>query len=916
MKNARSFLRPALAVLVIAMMGFAAFSGCLGKPVTQMPAMNINAVTPDDLAALKSVGTARSGSVPEDSVVIASSDDPFYALIATPIAAYYEGGALKKVPLLVSNAGNTYPWIHTVPSIATEPTVFSDMGPVVKFLQAYNPGSAIMVGMDKISYTGAETQAGQLTTVSYELKATTSFTGNITDIAIKAAETYWSRAEAAVLVEADDTGYAEALGASAIASYLNIPVIPVSDVGTNVVDTLSKLGVKYTIVCGDVKFSSAVSGMMGKFGKLMRFFSADAMTEGTLSLAPKAEGDIPYIVLANPLDTYVPKVLNETVTGIAGELTDVGIGNTAPYPGMPETGASVPFNFTIPADYSYTNVMVNITFDLTPLTTSLTPLNADFYNTRFLINVFRVDEGAKTLVFMANAVCYDYVRDAAGKPTAIWMQTEFEVVNQPGSYEIAVGPLVGASLIASTPVEPATLQFAGTVTLQKLDAPVYPLMPRLSSMAPYLAAIHKGVVLAKPDFALRVAGLGGCVDCGEPSADADSMIDANKKALAVHAEVVALLEKIYGLDDPQKLNDKLNEDLTKAPYLAILADPNMVPMYYYTGGVGAGAGEGGQGQPGDLLYSSVNPDLANIDIEDPNTALYDVGGNVMSAEVAVTRITGYDVQDASALIARSNFYDRYLAGYTGPKNVGGGTQQGTGFGYTAYNGLGSLPPIEGAITTAEQMDGMESLAGFNVVTPTKGEKTGRDATGIQWESSSFIWMVVHGFWYHFVPDAVMGAVSGPTSPYAVKHVKYMTMGPSFMQIESCITARTDGLKAYNTISQAFLHAGANAYFGGTRSMWGTITPELDNVEKLGSYMVKWNIAHLTGYWISDSGTPGPVAPANLDVGHAMLYTRNHYIQDTGLSNSNQIDTISVTVVYADPAWNPYEPNHEGGMPSP
>ncbi|PKK81100.1 MAG: hypothetical protein CVT47_04185, partial [Thermoplasmata archaeon HGW-Thermoplasmata-2] len=308
MKNARSFLRPMLAVMVIAMMSAAAFSGCIGKPVTPAPAGGISAITPEDIEALKSARYSRASVIGENDVVVASAENPFYALIATPLAAYYEGGALKKVPLLVTNSGNTYPWIHTTPSITTEPTVYTDIGPVIRFLQAYQPSGAVMIGMDKISATGTTTVAGQATPVTYNLAATTAFVGDLTEVALKVAETYWSSAEAVILVEKDEKGYAEAVNAVAIASYLNVPVVPVGDVDTAIAERLSKLGVKYTITCGEVQVSAENAK---KLGKMVRFPDVSGIANGVLSLAPKAEGDVPYVVLANPLDTYVPAVLDQ-----------------------------------------------------------------------------------------------------------------------------------------------------------------------------------------------------------------------------------------------------------------------------------------------------------------------------------------------------------------------------------------------------------------------------------------------------------------------------------------------------------------------------------------------------------------------------------------------------------------------------
>jgi hypothetical protein len=52
--------------------------------------------------------------------------------------------------------------------------------------------------------------------------------------------------------------------------------------------------------------------------------------------------------------------------------------------------------------------------------------------------------------------------------------------------------------------------------------------------------------------------------------------------------------------------------------------------------------------------------------------------------------------------------------------------------------------------------------------------------------------------------------------FDIRSVSNMEYGPSVLFIISCITGRTDGLVPENTLSQAFLHAGANAYIGATR----------------------------------------------------------------------------------------------------
>jgi hypothetical protein len=52
--------------------------------------------------------------------------------------------------------------------------------------------------------------------------------------------------------------------------------------------------------------------------------------------------------------------------------------------------------------------------------------------------------------------------------------------------------------------------------------------------------------------------------------------------------------------------------------------------------------------------------------------------------------------------------------------------------------------------------------------------------------------------------------------FDIRGVESMEYGPSVIYVESCITGRTDGILGTNCLSQAYLHAGVNAYIGATR----------------------------------------------------------------------------------------------------
>ncbi|MDI6916226.1 MAG: C25 family cysteine peptidase [Thermoplasmatales archaeon] len=145
--------------------------------------------TLDDL--LKSKSERKIGS----TTVIASDENPYYALIGTPVALYYEKQEEFLSPLLVEGEETD------------------------NFLAVYNPG------------------------VTFTLE------GGVEEASVNAAKHFWKSSDGAVLLK--DDAYDIGLSIVSLASYLDIPVI-VTDNTNNVLDVLKSLNVKYTIVCSEL----------------------------------------------------------------------------------------------------------------------------------------------------------------------------------------------------------------------------------------------------------------------------------------------------------------------------------------------------------------------------------------------------------------------------------------------------------------------------------------------------------------------------------------------------------------------------------------------------------------------------------------------------------------------------------------
>ena len=543
------------------------------------------------------------------------------------------------------------------------------------------------------------------------------------------------------------------------------------------------------------------------------------------------------------------------------------------------------------------------------------------------------------LQYFGGTPAYDIVGDQApmtgGTPTD-WMKptaaghlhTEIAIYNDTGEHAVQLLARLpsswGNNLLISESGD-YTAPFKLNITVQKLAKATYPLMTNLSTMASYLAAYHKGIVLAEPYFQLHEVGYIGCKDCGDPAANENVLMDANNRTAVVKTELNRLLGTIAGIDgsDPsswasiEQHYGSLTPD--KMMNVGIIADTNMIPQYYYMS-TGQGDATEGFGIPGDLYFQ-------DIAVNQTDNALREC-----NLQLSIGRVDGWNSQEVSALLARTFFYKDIIDHVIGPVNGQLGVNQVAGtWKDSAMTSIGTEPPVGAAITAAEKIGMMFQQAGFsasiatfgNPITGHTGDASRRQRAGQYYESSNFIQICAHGFYYWYVPPAWEGTaalIARPTpfppigggGAFDVAHVKYMQFGPSVMWADSCVTGRIDGLTPENALSLAFLHAGMNVYIGATRESWGNIIPIPDATsgETLGSFLSMNFYGHLTGYFYNKNGGMQSFTPADTSVGVALVLAKNTYIQKFGVdSGGMDSDTLEEFIIHGDPAFNPYEPNH-------
>jgi hypothetical protein len=554
-------------------------------------------------SSLGSFPTITSSFQKVPTAISVSDADPFLPLIATPLAVHYDAeGNQEVIPLYVENLTN--------PSTAVT--------------RAQDEQIDIPVNLVLDNAQSAEAWS------------------------LSVASTYWNRSDAVLIIKNNETGYSLGVAATPLASYLSIPVIVIDELDSNVEKVLQDLGVKYSLLCGDID----------GYGDLYRFKNVDDIIDQTIYVMKEQLkfDDINYITLTNPRDAWPPEVLNSTV--VLSESKTLSGGNALPshLGDFLKYGAGSSFPFTIPSKYKYALVKLDL---------------KNLEDPRY------VDEFGDDIMVTGSFIPYlrtggnPAIRDSEGNVKEDVLHYE-SVFYDSGGEELDVTLTSSYTILKSAP-------FELTITVDQLSDPYYPMMKQLSSLAPYLTAYHKGIVYANPEFGF--------------AADDDKIL--NGKTLPGNTQVFdnPILIPLVNQHVYQNIHGPLNKllaNLTYYPkkvdfegklfvynlttecsrnpfYIALVGDSIMLPQYYYRSAYSdpysnPAHGMYGTNCPSDYLYGNIDPGMYSLL---PYTSDYienDMYSEFPIAENIVGRIVGYDVQDVSALIARTVFYDKVIDG--------------------------------------------------------------------------------------------------------------------------------------------------------------------------------------------------------------------------------------------------------------
>jgi len=736
---------------------------------------------------------------PTEDVVITTDEEPFYGIISTPAACWYdidpastEHNGLK--PLLIAVDGeldNTQK----------------------RFLAYYKADSSLAIG---------DVEEGDV-----------KLTGSITELSLELCLHEFESAAGVLVVPDTREGYELGVIAAPLASYLNLPII-VIDNSTDFMGLkrdLKDLDIGYSIVIGPD--SSSIANKLGLRTILME--NEEIIMENVLIVIKNRFGRIDYITMTNPSDVIPPYVIDAEV-----ENFETSVDNIKLKTGRIDTDivgeSTETYDLEVPSGQILLQIYVNFT---SVSSTLLNPLK-DAIDIEPLIFASLYD-GSGAIAAYGPSFSLDVGRT----------YLETLAIDAPGTYQLRVSVFYGTAgfdTYAGTELGLSKIEasYEVSVVRKQLSRPHHPLFERSSMMASYLASAHGGIVLADPDFELTddnyaLAAKGHSTG---PWYDAELNAFANEK---VDRNVQTLNETMGLLQE----HDLYEGYINGSAWLAILGGANMIPMY----------------------YELKDPSW----VEDP---VYGVGWATdikygLGDRLSWARPLGQNIGDISVLIARTLFYEEYALGHSQKiQNEYGSSEKWLDhFHFLAGEGGGRTGWFFWQREFAPEVE-QHGFTSEVYVQDSENDRQSMEMLGA-YERANYFDLMLHGNWYWYVPE-LNGFDRYSTG---VKVSDIMTnedeweLGPSILNSGVCIMGRIDGIPSGQSITTAFIHAGINAFFSSTRS---------------------------TGSEAKAGTIETSLLYDDISVGEALRLDKN----------TNTVPAAYfVRNLYADPAFNPYEPEN-------
>ncbi len=657
-----------------------------------------------------------------------------------------------------------------------------------------------------------------------------------------AALATYQEAGGAVVVDVGLDGYEASLKAGLVASYLDIPVLVRDGGGSTdtIRDALKRLGAEFVILAGP--FEPSAKRVAGDLGLPTLFLKGEDLDQAVGMLLADRFGRTDYGVLTNPSDVKGVSCEDVQAEGPV-EWEESGSFNSVTRAGHLEevsTGESSTV-LAVGTDAGVQRIQVHARI------TSMDDPLAGIKEGVGIVPIVSLwlEDGSGQLVSYGSSIGY-----RAGE-AALDVVTIDETADLSLQVSIFYGIRGRTNLISmgydldSVGWSRISAEWEVRFVRTPLTTPLVPQLPGLSRMAPYLAAVHGGFVVADPELSyLDEEWALSQPTCTGPWFDGDQHSAVNGR---VDRNVAALEEAVHDLNlyGPDE-GPSLYESYTTGPaWLALLGDAASIPQYYYEKDPSwEEAVQFGLGWASDEAYR-------------------------LNGMLSIGRVMSTSVAGVSTLIARTMFYEDVAIAHASALDYPQGNDWLANYLLLYGEGGGQTGGLFWQRPFAEELRGL----GWNAEQygdTFENDRQTMEARGA-YVRANFMEVMLHGNWYWYVPE-----MNGPDEySTSVKNLDIRTweLGPSFFISAACLMGRIDGVPSDQSIALNFLGAGVNAFVGATRSTGS----------ESGTRWMEWSLLY-----------------DDTSVGEALRQS---------MEDNPAEPTVYVRTLFADPAFNPYEPNN-------
>jgi hypothetical protein len=456
-----------------------------------------------------------------DAVVVAESD-PYYSLIGTSVACWYDNtiNITGLLPLLVHHEGNL---------------TDAQQRFLTSYLSSTNPTLLIL---------------GDHLQTSYQ---TIEILGSAPTVALTLATLVFTLAPMVMIIPyGTEDAYHLSLLAAPLASYLNIPILVFDHNDAELQVVCAQLHTTSAYFIGDISLNLTnvtVTSLLDE----------EAITNTILSVVKEQFGSINYLTMTNPSDIIPPAVINTTQLMLQDHITNSKI-----------IILSKEFNFngndthlyTIPIPHGINRVQISgeIIQKQRSLFNRFTQIVPLLYMT--------LTDSQGHIVGYANSMGYDI-----GKT---YLETLACNASGPYTLQIRIYHGIKGGFFVQRGISHVDADIAVNVSISTLATPHLPVIPNLSCIAPYLTAAHGGLLIANSTWELTDSSYASAAQgSGTGPWYNESLITFTN--IKVNTTTQQLHRVLDLLDNHSLLSGFLNGPA----WLAILADTTMIPMYYY-----------------------------------------------------------------------------------------------------------------------------------------------------------------------------------------------------------------------------------------------------------------------------------------------------------------------------------------------